>query len=279
MIDPTVSVVVPVRDGAATLSACLDALAAQVGVDRFEVVVVDDGSRDATATVALEHPLRPTVVHSPGGGSYDARNRGVQTSSGAVLAFTDADCAPEPGWLRGLLDALARGAAMAAGPVVPLRSPAPTLWERWDVGAYLDQESFVAHGFAATANLATRREVFDRAGPFDARLRSSGDLEWTLRAGEAGADLVFAPGAAVRHHPRTTLRQTWRLHRRLGAGWRALHRMRLRDWEWFRFQLFLPLGWVAQRVCETGPRVRRRQLVGVHALVLTARWTGWLTGR
>ena len=112
-----VSVIVPARDAAATLGGTLDALAAQELDDDLEVIVVDDGSGDATAAIAEAHPVA-TVVRQARAGPAAARNAGVAASRGALLAFTDADCRPQPGWLAAGSEALAR-LDLAQGRVVP----------------------------------------------------------------------------------------------------------------------------------------------------------------
>lgn len=219
MTRPEVSVVIPVRDGAATIAATLDALAAQEGAPPFEVIVVDNGSRDATAAVARQHPVGPIVVSEERPGSYAARNRGIGAARGTIIAFTDADCLPRPGWLRSACEALASGADLVGGRIEAVAGPAPNRWAEYDGRRYLDQRRFVERmGFAATANLVVKRSVFDDVGPFDPELFSGGDLEWTRRAAAAGHRLVYSDEAAVGHQPRSSLRSTWALHRRLGAG-------------------------------------------------------------
>src|SRR5687768_1929723 len=123
---PDVSVVVPVRDGADVLGACLDALAAQHGV-RAEIVVVDNGSTDGTGAIARAHPAVTAVVTEVRPGSYAARNGGIAATRAEVLAFTDADCVPEPGWLAAGLAVITGGADLAGGDVVPVPSPTPTV--------------------------------------------------------------------------------------------------------------------------------------------------------
>lgn len=275
---PDVTVIIPVRDDAAGLQACLDALAAQEGAPALEVVVVDNGSRDGTADVASRHPIGARVVTEQQRGSYAARNRGLAEATSPVLAFLDADCVPEPDWLRHALAARRDGTAVAGRVRMPV-SPRPTWWEQWDAAHYLDQETYVQQGYAATANLVVQRDAFDAAGPFDAELLSSGDLEWGQRATRAGFRFVYAPDAVVRHRPRTTLVQTWRLHRRLGAGWRVLARRGERP-RAFRDPWMNPtLGVVHAAAQQQGLPARRRELAVVHAVVLAARWYGRALGR
>ena len=300
---PAVTVVVPVRDGAATLRRCLDGLAAQTLDERsLEVVVVDNGSTDGSAALAAAHDRVDRVVHEAQPGSYAARNAGIRVARGDVLAFTDADCRPDPDWLAEGLIAL-DGVHAVGGHVEPVLPAAPNPWARYDAALYLDQAAHVARdGFAATANLLLRREVVQRVGPFDAHLRSGGDVEMGHRLRHAGFVLAHAPRAVVHHDVRTTARGTWALHRRLGAGWtdlarRGLHRPGLRD-----PAVWLPLGAVVDAVAAragTGdgtadgtadgepahvgtagaPGVlRRRHLAPVHGLATLARVTGKLRG-
>ncbi|MCU1594809.1 MAG: glycosyl transferase family 2 [Frankiales bacterium] len=274
MVSPAVSVVIPVLNGAAALERCLTALHAQVDAPAFEVIVVDNGSVDGSATIARNHPLRPTVLQEPRRGSYAARNTGVAAAVAPVVAFTDADCVPDPHWIAAGAAAAGRG-SVVGGAVRPLRSPAPSVWERYDVVLYLTQRGLVEdEGFAATANLWVPRRVLEDVGPFRAELLSSGDLEWGLRAAARGFPTSFAEDVVVGHPPRTTALQTWRLHRRLGAGWAALaaeHPI-VRNYRW------LPLGTVIEALAADGPALRRRQVAHVHAVAMGARRAGWHAG-
>jgi hypothetical protein len=128
---PAVSVVVPVRNGAATLPALLDALAAQDLDLPWELLVVDNGSRDDTPELVRRHPVGARLLHESQVGSYAARNAGIAEAAAPVLAFTDADCVPEPGWLSAGLAAL-DGCDLVGGDIVPIASARPTLWERYD---------------------------------------------------------------------------------------------------------------------------------------------------
>lgn len=277
---PAATVIVPVRNGARTLGRCLDGLAAQADGATFEVVVVDNASTDASAAIARAHKLVDLVVREERAGSYAARNAGIAVATAPVLAFLDADCMPRPGWLAAGLAALAEGLDAVGGRIAPRPSAAPSAWERYDRALYLDQRRLVAEqGFAATANLLVRAAVVQALGGFDATLRSSGDLEFGHRLSAGGYRLGYAPAAVVEHEPRRTAAGTWRLHRRLGAGWAALARRGLRPRGLRDPALWLPLGAVVDAVAADGPPLRRRRLAPVHALATLARVTGRLTGR
>ena len=98
MVQGLISVVIPAYNAADTLERCLAAVRSQED-DNFEVIVVDDGSTDATASICAQHG----VVHLRNAqrvGPAISRNRGADASSGAILAFTDADCVPPSDWLK-----------------------------------------------------------------------------------------------------------------------------------------------------------------------------------
>lgn len=218
---PRVSVVVPVRDAERGVAALLERLAAQTYPDEgFEVVVVDDGSRDATAEVAAASGFARVERLSVSRGSYVARNRGLAASRAPVVAFTDGDCRPRPDWLeRGMAALDGGGPGLVAGRIAMQLSPRPSLAETIDVARGLDQRRCVEDwGFAATANVFVRRAVFEAIGPFNERLRSGGDDELSRRAVAAGFGLAYADDAVVDHVPRRTARAVARKAFRVGHG-------------------------------------------------------------
>lgn len=218
---PLVSVVVAAYDAANDMPGLMAALAAQtLPRDRFEVLLVDDCSTDGTADVAAATGV-PTVLRMPrNSGAYAARNLGLRHARGQVIAITDADCVPSLGWLEhALADLDALDAHLVGGHIeVPLRKR-PSIAELVDVARYLDQQRALREaGFAMTANLVVRREVFEAIGAFNDRVISGGDRELCLRATAAGFRLAYSPRASVLHEPRTTARGLVRKCRRMGLG-------------------------------------------------------------
>lgn len=194
--DVDVSVIVPARDAAATIKRSLAALRAQERDVSSEVIVVDDGSSDGTAELAESEP-GVRVLRQSRAGPAAARNRGVAAARGAALAFTDADCFPEPGWLAAGLNALERAdlvqGAVAPEPVDPPHPFVRSLWVGGESGLY------------ETANLFVSRELFDALGGFEAWLKVeigkelAEDVWFGWRARRAGAPTAFCPEARVRH--------------------------------------------------------------------------------
>ena len=212
---PTVSVVVPVHDGARTIGACVEALLdLDYPCSALEIVVVDNRSTDATRHVLAAYPVRvveETAVQS----SYAARNRGVAVTAGEIVAFTDADCIPARGWLRALVGAIdGPGIGGVAGAIQPHRARSAV--ERYQAGRSLRAERAFAHPvmpFAQTANAAYPRTVLAQVGGFDPTIVFGGDLDFSWRMQRAtGLRLVYAPGALVRHQHRTTWRGLFALY-------------------------------------------------------------------
>jgi hypothetical protein len=147
------SVIVPARDAEATLPRTLAALADQEGAPAFEVVVADDGSRDATAAIAERAGAR--LVRAPAA----ARNAAVSAASGALLAFCGADCYPSPSWLAAGTRALA-DADLVQGAVLPDPRAKPGPFD--DMRAVTDDS-----GLYDAGSLFATRALFDRIGGFE----------------------------------------------------------------------------------------------------------------
>lgn len=193
---PEVSVVVPARDAAASLPRLLASLADQtLARSRYEVIVVENGSRDETARVAAAGGAR--VVREPIANRSRARNAGVAAARADLIAFTDADCTAESGWLEALLACRGRGPLVAGRVRVATRSP-PNAVERLEQSWRFANQS--AGGWAATANLLVARAAFDAVGGFDPGYRHiAEDADFCLRAGRAGFALAYCEQAAVIH--------------------------------------------------------------------------------
>lgn len=228
------SVIVPVRDGAAELPALLASLEAQtLPRERFEVIVVDNASRDATAPVGRR--AGAVVVEEPVANRSRARNRGAAAARSDLLAFIDVDCVADPGWLEALLGCAGR-ADLVAGPVVVTTSEHPNACERFERLWRFSQEAWVAQGWAATANLLVQRAAFEAVGGLDTEYHHIGeDVDLCIRARRAGFTLGYCERAVVAHaaesRPRPLLKRSFfhgysgvQVLRRLGVGYDAWRR-------------------------------------------------------
>ena len=193
-----VSVVVPTCKRPRLLDRCLAALAAQdLETTHYEVLVVDDGRDEATCRVVEAWAARscPPIhyLRPDGRGPAAARNAGWRRARGQIVAFTDDDCVPTPGWLREGLAAFHDGVVGVGGRIIVPLPPHPTDYERNIAG--LERTPFV------TANCFYRREALAAIGGFDERFtapwREDSDLFFALI--ERGERLEPLEDAVVVH--------------------------------------------------------------------------------
>ncbi len=203
----SVSVVIPAYNAAGTISEAVRASRGQEGLPRpAEVVVVDDGSADATAELALAAGAT-RVVRQANAGPAAARNLGFRKSTGAIVLFTDSDCVPDRDWAANILAAFDDGQVGAAGGSYTMANegliPAGIHWE-----IIARHQSFPRYVRAVGSyNMAVRREVMEQVGGFDETFpKASGednDLSYRIQA--AGYKLRWVQQATVGHHHTTGL--------------------------------------------------------------------------
>lgn len=213
--DVRVSVVIPTYRDWGRLRQCLGALSKQtMPASRVEIIVVDN---DDDPLPLADRPPGVRYVHEPEGFSYAARNAGLAAATGAIIAFTDSDCLPEPGWIQAGVEAT-RTLDLAGG-AISMFFERDSVAARYDYAFGLRQaEYFRTWCTFVTANLFVRREAFEKLGSFNGALESGGDFEFCLRAGAAGLSLGFVPEAVVRHPARADLAELIRKTRRTARG-------------------------------------------------------------
>lgn len=224
---PAISIVITVKDDAVRLKSCLEALGRQtVGAGAFEAIVVDNGSTDRPERTAALFPFVRLAREEKIGVSA-GRNKGLSLVRGGIVAFTDADCLPEPDWLeRGRAALAVPGADMVAGrvEVFPRNPGRPSALELFDMAHAFDQKLFVERWhFGATANVLMRRAVVEAVGGFDETIPNYGeDLDLGQRIWKAGFSIRYVPEAVVRHPARfepAVFRN--RIERTMRAAYRA----------------------------------------------------------
>lgn len=197
-----VSVVVPTRNRAERLRGLLGALERQtLAPDRFELVVVDDGSEDETPRVLAEAGMSAAfaidVVQGRGAGPAAARNAGWRRASGPLVAFTDDDCEPDPGWLEAGGSAVCSSAVgVVQGRTRPIEREAKHLGLRTRT-KWIDGPG----PWYQTCNIFYPRELLETLGGFDEGFtRPFGeDVDLAWRALERGALVSYEPAALVHH--------------------------------------------------------------------------------
>lgn len=215
---PFVSVIVPVYNDPDGIRQCLEALEKQTYPDdRYEVLVVDNGSTDETDNVIREFDVT-YLLEDEIQGSYAARNLGLRQATGEIVGMIDADCTPTKTWIEAGVTAFQKTeAALISGRVEFTFSRERTSAERFDASVNMRNDKAINRGVAKTANLFTRAEVVDKIGTFPEHLISGGDVYWTKTATSSGFELVYEPDAVVRH-PARQLGPLLKKQYRVGKG-------------------------------------------------------------
>lgn len=206
---PDVSVVISCKNREAMLWDCFLGLGDQtLARERFEVVLMDNVSRDDLAAVAerARRELGLAVIFTrmeEDHGPAPARNRGVEIARAPIIAFTDSDCRPEPSWLQAGIAPFADPAvALVTGPVLPKTGQTLTVTSKLTFMVETEHPSF------PNANAFYRRDIFLAFGGFDTKLSfddpfgrstecADTDLAWRII--KAGHERRFVPGSVMRH--------------------------------------------------------------------------------
>lgn len=237
---PSVSIVVPVYQGAGHIRDCLESLMAlDYPGDLLEIIVVDNGSTDGTPDLVRAFPVQLLFETERGAGR--ARNLGIARARHDVVAFTDSDCVVRPDWLKKLVAPFAdERVGGCGGKLVP--APPRNVVEAYGIAKdILSQErafkrEILSPPFFITANAAYRRRVLDEVGGFDHDFTVSGedaDLAWRVRW--RWHHLRYVPEAVVEHRHRSNLRGMLRQIRGYGEGtswlfWKHHRRLGQRAW-------------------------------------------------
>jgi cellulose synthase/poly-beta-1,6-N-acetylglucosamine synthase-like glycosyltransferase len=231
---PMVSVVVPIYNGEADLPELINCLLSQTyPQDRVEFLLVDNNSSDRTFTLLKQSAESCPIIHvfseNQIQSSYAARNAGIRAAKGEIVAFTDADCHPQPQWLHSLIQPFINpDVVLVAGEIAAL--PGNTLLEQHaQQQDTLSQKHTLAHPFCPygqTANLAIRRIALEKAGLFRPYLTTGGDADicWRILKQNLGR-WEFAPNAIIQHRHRTTLKELQSQWQRYGRSNRYLHEL------------------------------------------------------
>jgi GT2 family glycosyltransferase len=246
-VSPKLSVIICSLNGAAGVDRCIRALATQTIRSAMELIVVVDGSTDATGEVGRSHAVI-VVTHATNLGLAAARNSGLDVATAPVVAFLDDDCEPEPQWAEQLLASYEEGVVGVGGPILP-RSRAGFMlgylernnplkpqesnlaksnripyrfylylgrqWTRRQDGTRRDVYSF------AGASMSFLRQALTDVGRFDERFVFGGeDLDLCIRMMLTfpSCRLVFAPEVRVAHHFKSSIHDTLRRSRAYGRG-------------------------------------------------------------
>jgi len=202
--DIDISVVVPFYNAGRYIERCIKALLAQTYPStRYEIIMVDNNSTDGSAQLVRQYSsIR--LLAEPKQGSYAARNRGVAAANGTIIAFTDADCVPGAGWLEKIVASMrAPGVELVQGGRLFARdSPVLSMLaaHEFEKASYVFSAKSNSISYGYTNNMAVRRDLFNRIGPF-LEIRRGADSIFVHRVIEDYSPEVirYVPDVCVRH--------------------------------------------------------------------------------
>ncbi len=267
---PFVTVVVPALNEASTIAAHLESLLGQTYPrDRYEVVLVDNGSTDDTAAIAARFPVR--ILHESVRSAYVARNKAIRDSEGEYLAFTDADCIALPNWLESLVAAAQKTGALLVAGQIDYKLKHDNLANQFMLLRYSPETrrmNIERFHCAPTGNLLVGRALFDRFGTFDP-LATASDDEFSKRMAANGYPPLFASDAVVVHM--CDLRNSEYLlrsfHLRFGQAYFDARKNRLGGWAVVRS---LPWRPGVRRARELARLFSARRSYGVLSVLVYA---------
>ncbi|MBM3837977.1 MAG: glycosyltransferase [Verrucomicrobia bacterium] len=233
---PLVSVVVACYNGARTLAACLDSLK-QLNYPRYEVVLVDDGSTDATGEIAARFPNVRYLRHPLNQGLSAARNTGLEAAQGEIVAFTDADCRADEDWLHYLVSDLLNRDFVGIGGHNLLPPE-----DSWVAAAVMVSPGGPTHVMLTDrlaehipgCNMAFYKWALIEVGGFDPLFRKAGDdvdICWRLQ--QRGYRLGFSSSGFVWHYRRSTVLDYLRQQRGYGESEALLVHRHPEYFNWF----------------------------------------------
>ncbi|MGK7950523.1 MAG: glycosyltransferase family 2 protein [Xenococcaceae cyanobacterium] len=231
---PQVSVIVPIYNGDRDLPDLIECLKKQTyAPEKVEYLLVDNNSSDRTPNILEEvaknnlnfQHLTEKKIQS----SYAARNLGIRQAKYDILVFTDADCRPQPNWLREIVQPFVKPeVGIVVGEIVAL--PGKSLLEKYaDRKELMSQKFLLEHSFlpyGQTANIAIRKQAFVEVGLFRPYLTTGGDADICWRIQKGGKwQLAYAENALIEHRHRSNFKNFRSQFRRYGSSNLYLHEL------------------------------------------------------
>ena len=240
---PRVSVVVCAYNAERTIDQCLASLEV-LSYPNYEVIVVNDGSRDRTREIAESYDYC-RIINQPNRGLSVARNVGAEAATGEIVAYTDSDCVADPDWLTYLVAKMEASKLTACGgpnfpPPEDNLVPAAVAVAPGGPTHVLISDEIAEH--IAGCNMAFRREVLMQLGGFDPVYRAAGDdVDICWRFQDAGYTIGFSPAAVVWHFRRNTVAAYCTQQRGYGKAEALVYSKHP-----FRFNLFGQAKWLGR---------------------------------
>ena len=261
---PYVSVIIPVFNAENYIAETIGALSDQTyPKDKFEIIVIDNGSKDDTLTVLREYGIDP-LVNSQEKNPYISRNIGYKHAKGDIIVFLDITCTPTEDWLSEGVKCLQAGADLIGGQIEFTFSNTDSLGEWYDSISFVNVKKYIKEFNGTVAgNLFVKRSVIESIGLFPNDGRSGMDIHWTRKASQAGFKLDFAEKAVV-FYPARDLKGVLKKKFRVGKGhissWRKENKDKRYMW-WETIKTYSPPSFnaIRKRISNRGfPEMNKR---------------------
>lgn len=250
---PSVSIIVPVKNGEATIQHLLESLMEiDYEEEKLEVIVVDGNSTDNTREIVSKFPVK--LIEEERAGLNAARNTGIKYSKGEIIAFTDCDCVVPNHWIRRIAENFRNlQVGCVGGSILGYhdnflstycdRSVMPVM------RIFKDREVLDTVmpplRYPAGCNMATRREILEKVGPFNEKVRYGFDEdELVERICEEGYKMVLDPKVFVQHKHRQTLTEVLKQTFQYGMGGGLLLKMKGMNSAFSKWILLFLLGFI-----------------------------------
>jgi len=205
-----VSIIVPVFNGETSINACIESLLKQdYPKDKVEIVIVDNGSTDKTCDLVRNYPVT-LIKENKKKGSYAARNKGIRSATGEILAFTDADCIADTAWVSKAVEAFTDEKVGCVAGSICSGETFNAVQLFLAMKQTLSQDGTMNHFFMSypqTANAFYEKKIFDLIGLFEENWVSGGDadLAWRMKI-ETDYQIRYVGVAMIYHMHRTNVK-------------------------------------------------------------------------
>ena len=198
-MEPKISVIIPTHNSEKTIENCVQSIVAQnFPRNEYEIIVVDDGSKDNTVKLAKLVGADNVIVTKPCFQGA-ARNIGVKNSRGNFLGFLDSDCTARKGWLESISNELETNKAIG-GPVLNGNSDSLIAWAEYliEFSEFHEYKKRTTVPFVPGCNMSCTKDVFLKVGGFSEQ-RLSEDVAFGNSLSKSGVNIVFVPELQVNH--------------------------------------------------------------------------------
>jgi len=232
---PMISIIVPAYNEEDNILACVNSLKAQnFPKTDYEILLVDNNSTDNTLDVVKNLGIIHTVEYRKGPAA--AKNAGISLARGNIIAFIDGDCIATKNWLKNIVSGFEKSdVGCVAGSITAMEDKNLSPLERFLIKkGHLAQAQHIENSFlpfAATANAAYRKEVFNEIGLFDEKLLigEDADLSWRMQL-FTNYKVKYIPDATVFHPYESRVKKLFRQKRRHAYGSVMLHKKYKKHW-------------------------------------------------